>query len=88
MNEDIDGTELTCQQIIDFMMAYLDGELPVREREIFERHLTICPDCVNYLSSYRTTLKLPQEALSPVLLPEGALPESLVRAILAARTKS
>ena len=87
MNEDIDGTELTCQQIIDFMMAYLDGELPVREREIFERHLKICPDCVNYLSSYRATLKLPQEALSPAMPQEGALPESLVRAILAARTK-
>lgn len=86
MAETLDGTELTCRQIIDFVQAFLDGELPPRERTIFELHLTICPDCVNYLRSYQATQALTKLAaedeseMSPI-------PEGLIQAILAARMK-
>ena len=36
MAETLYGTELTCRQIIDFVQAFLDGELPPREKTIFE----------------------------------------------------
>ena len=55
MAETLYGTELTCRQIIDFVQAFLDGELPPREKTIFELHLTICPDCANYLRNYQTS---------------------------------
>jgi anti-sigma factor RsiW len=86
MAETLDGTELTCRQIIDFVQAFLDGELPPRERSIFELHLTICPDCVNYLHSYqatRTLSKLAAEVESEV----RPIPDELIQAILAARKK-
>jgi predicted anti-sigma-YlaC factor YlaD len=82
------GTELTCREICDFVMAWLDGELPERERAIFEAHLKLCRQCVNYLDTYKAAVKLaraaheanPCAALPPV-------PEDLVKAILAARKK-
>jgi anti-sigma factor RsiW len=86
MAETLEGTELTCRQIIDFVQAFLDGDLPPREQTIFELHLTICPDCVNYLRSYQTTLviaKLAAEDESEL----DPIPEGLIKAILAARKK-
>lgn len=83
MTKNIDGTELSCREIIDFVMAYLDGELPERERAIFDAHLAICPDCVNYVNSYKTTIALAKQSQPPT---EAApIPDDLVRAILAAR---
>lgn len=86
MAETLDGTELTCRQIIDFVQAYVDGELPPREQTIFELHLTICPDCVNYLQSYQAT-----QALSKLTgedePTESPIPVELIQAILAARKK-
>jgi anti-sigma factor RsiW len=84
----VSGLELTCRDICDFVMAWLDGDLPDRERAIFEAHLKLCRQCVNYLDSYRATIQLarssheanPCAALPPV-------PEDLVKAILAARKK-
>lgn len=81
------GEELTCRELIDFLWAYEDGELPAGEREAFDAHLAICPDCVTYLETYRTVAQLGAEAferrdadVSPL-----DLPEALVQAILAAR---
>lgn len=87
MTEALDGTELTCRQIIDYMQAFLDGELPPRERTIFELHLNICPDCVNYLRSYQATLALAKRAARRAP-PESPVPDDLVRAILAARKQT
>lgn len=86
MAETLLGTDLTCRQIIDFVQAFLDGELPPREQTIFELHLTLCPDCVNYLRSYQATRALSkligkdEPATSPIS-------EDLIRAILAARKR-
>ena len=86
MAETLYGTELTCRQIIDFVQAFLDGELPPREKTIFELHLTICPDCANYLRNYQTTRALSKLAVEDDLTPPP-IPEDLVQAILIARKK-
>ena len=80
---------MTCQEFIDFLMAYLDGELPDDERAVFDAHLDICAACVTYLDTYRKTLELENLLVresrdSPV--PDD-VPEDLVRAILAASRK-
>ncbi len=87
MTEMLMGTELTCRQIIDFVQAFLDGELPLREQTIFELHLTICTECKNYLQSYQSTQALSKMAadVEPEVKP---IPEELVKAILAARKNS
>lgn len=80
---------MTCREVIEFLAEYLDNELPDGQRAVFERHLTLCPPCVDYLRTYRETLVLGKAAfVSEGDEPCGAIPEDLVSAILAARSKS
>jgi anti-sigma factor (TIGR02949 family) len=75
---------LTCRELTDFLMAYLDHELPDGQRAEFERHLRVCPPCVNYLETYQETVRLGKQCCASDELP-GDVPEDLVRAILGAR---
>lgn len=74
---------LTCEEVIGFLLEYLDHELEPEEERNFERHLAICPSCVAYLATYRESIRLARGAEASAPVPEPA-PE-LVRAILAAR---
>jgi anti-sigma factor RsiW len=77
---------VTCQEVAEFLMDYLNGELAQTQREVFEEHLGICPDCVAYLRSYELTIKAAKSACVPVQGPDSKeVPEDLIRAILAAR---
>jgi anti-sigma factor RsiW len=78
--------DLTCRALVDFLMAYLDGELPDRERRVFEAHLRVCADCVAYLRSYEATVRLERQAFeAPEASVPDEVPEELVAAILASR---
>ena len=72
----------TCREVLDFLSAYLDGELAPEVRAGFERHLQLCPPCVEYLESYRETLRLEREAYDLDGPVPREVPEELVRAIL------
>jgi anti-sigma factor RsiW len=77
---------MTCREFIEFLRAYLSGELSESERSVFEAHLAECPDCVAYLESYGATLTLGKAAYAATDDPVPAdVPEELVQAILAAR---
>lgn len=77
---------ITCREIADFLMAYLDRELPEGQRCAFEQHLGDCPGCVRYLRSYEATVRLGKCLCDDAAAqPPGDVPEELVRAILAAR---
>lgn len=76
---------LTCNEVIDFLGAYLEDDLPSDVRVRFDEHVAVCRTCVDYIETYRQTKVLTrrsaeQEAEAETL---GA-PESLVEAILAA----
>ena len=77
---------LTCQQLIDFLMGYLDGELPPEQKAAFDRHMSGCPSCVDYLKTYEKTVRLAKTCASNSVPEE--VPESLVQAILEARKKT
>ena len=80
---------LSCRECADFLCEYTCGELPAVERKEFERHLAACPPCVVYLATYEKTVALEKPALCSEEAAKGpAMPEALVRAILAARGKS
>jgi anti-sigma factor RsiW len=80
--------ELTCRELVEFLMAYDDGELAPPERAVFEAHLAECPDCVAYLDSYRRTVALGKRAFADeAASARGAVPEELVAAVLAARRR-
>jgi len=81
------GLRLTCQQVIDFVMSYLDGGLPAEDREIFDAHLQICIDCRNYLASYQATQRMiAEQGRADAAAPP--IPAELVEAILAARRQT
>lgn len=77
---------MTCRELTDFIMAYLDGELPAEDRAAFERHLALCPACVTYLKSYTRTVEMARSlgARGDEPVPPE-VPSGLVSAILAAR---
>jgi anti-sigma factor RsiW len=77
---------VTCRELADFIMAYLDGELDDGPRAAFERHLGLCPNCVEYLRQYRETVAAGRRAFADEDAPASdAAPEALVQTILAAR---
>lgn len=80
---------MTCKEMVDFLMAYLERELPSGERARFEEHLRACPPCEVYLDTYRRTVELGRAVCSQAddPVPED-VPEELVAAILAARRTS
>lgn len=81
--------ELCCRDFVEVIMAWLEGDLEAETRDLFDAHLAACPDCVDYLDSYKTTVALgkcicgPDDPDAPV---PCDVPEELVRAVLAARS--
>jgi anti-sigma factor RsiW len=80
---------MTCRELVEFLSAYLAGELAREERGRFEEHLAVCPECARYLRSYEETIALARGAFAHPDDPVPAdVPEELVRAVLAARRKA
>ena len=77
---------ITCEQFEDFILAYLEDDLPKRQKMLFEIHLKMCRECREYLEAYRTSVELAKDAYTPddAALPDE-VPEDLVKAVLAAR---
>lgn len=76
---------MTCEEVVDFLMRYLDGELTPAERQTFEEHLGVCPPCIVYLETYRATVRVSQLAChTRDDAPCERIPEQLVKAIVAA----
>lgn len=81
---------LTCLEVIDFLGAYVEDELPSDVRVRFDEHVAVCPACVDYIETYRQTKALTRHAAAEEAAAEEAsaeedgAPEPLVAAILAA----
>ena len=43
---------MTCRELVEFLMAYLDRELAQDQHDRFERHLAVCEECVVYMKAY------------------------------------
>jgi len=81
----MDG-KLTCRDLVEFLDAYLTGELPAAALRAFSEHLSLCPSCVAYTRSYQAAVRLGKAVLCATEdEPPSEVPESLVLAILAAR---
>lgn len=75
---------ITCRELIDFLMDYVNGDLPPDQKASFEKHLSACPPCREYLRNYRDTIHIAKTACRGTeSLPQ--MPDELVKAILAAR---
>lgn len=58
---------------------YLEGELPLAERRVMERHLTTCPFCWQELSLLRQTIDALDEL--PIEKPPADLRRKIIRRI-------
>lgn len=74
---------ITCREFEEFVLRYLDDELPPQQRKIFEWHMRFCRECREYLAAYRRSIEIGQAVLGgtddPV--PED-VPEDLVTAVI------
>ena len=79
---------MTCRELIDFLMAYLDGDLEHDVRSRFEEHLAECEECRAYLDSYRRVVALSGGINAATDEPVSSeVPEELVRSIRRALSK-
>jgi anti-sigma factor RsiW len=79
---------VNCRELAEFIIEYLDGELPADVHAYFETHLSACPPCERYLRQYRTTVTAGRIAFKECegeISPE--VPEELIRAILDSRKR-
>jgi anti-sigma factor RsiW len=67
---------MNCQQFVELVTAYLEGNLDDQEKAAFEEHLAACPGCDTYLAQFRTTISLLGE------LPETSLSVDARRSLL------
>lgn len=70
---------LTCEDVNEFLAAYVDDDIPDSIRRRYEAHVARCQVCSAYLSQYRSTMRLTREADSIDAEP----PEELVEMTLA-----
>jgi len=77
---------ITCREFEEFVLRYLDGELPSKQAKIFEWHLRICRECREYLAAYKRTIEIGIALLGPAdeSVPDD-VPEDLITAVLDAR---
>jgi predicted anti-sigma-YlaC factor YlaD len=77
---------VNCRQVIEFLMDYVDGELPEHVKMCFDMHLEVCPPCIEYLKTYQETIVLAKDCCKED--PNcrcDEMPEQLITAILVSR---
>ena len=52
---------LSCEQVNQFIIDYLDDNLPASTRKKFESHLHKCPNCSSFFDQYNDTVTLVNE---------------------------
>lgn len=57
--------QLSCQELVELVTAYLDDALPAADRARFEAHIAGCDGCTGYLEQIKVTI-----ALTGRLVPE------------------
>jgi anti-sigma factor RsiW len=60
---------ISCQELVELVSDYLDGNLDRRTRRRVRRHLAACDGCTEYVEQMRRTLdvlgSVPVDTLSP-----------------------
>ena len=49
---------LSCQELVELVTAYLEGDLSRRDRKRFEAHISGCEHCSTYVEQIRMTIEV------------------------------
>ena len=60
-------TMLRCRDVVDLVLAYLEGTLDPSERQALEAHIADCLNCLRFLQTYRETVSLGQQLREEVI---------------------
>lgn len=76
---------LTCEEVDGFLYDFHDGNLSYIERFKFKLHLSMCPECRDYLDGYKNAIRMSQTGFIKANK-STEVPEDLMQAILKSRT--
>ena len=62
---------ITCQEVVELVTDYLDGELSGESGSLFEQHLNFCDGCVWYVDQIRNTVDAVGEVREEDISPEA-----------------
>ena len=65
-----------CQECIDLLVDYLEGELPPERARALDIHLELCPPCVAFVRTYKGTVDVARN------LPVDEIPPELTQRLL------
>jgi anti-sigma factor RsiW len=65
-----------CEECVELLVDYLEGELPPERARALEIHLDLCPSCVSFVNTYKGTVNIAR-----TLQPEDIPPELTQRLI-------
>lgn len=72
---------LTCKQLDEFLVDFLDGSLPFRTKLSMHMHLGLCKACRDYVRDYERAITLGRKACTAEE-EVSEVPEELVQAVL------
>ena len=61
---------LSCREVVELVLSYLEDSLDPGERQILEAHIADCPGCWRFLQSYRETVALGQQLREEAIPPD------------------
>ena len=59
-----------CDECVELLVDYLEGELPPKRQRALEIHLDLCPSCVSFVNTYRSTVNIARSLHAEDIPPE------------------
>jgi anti-sigma factor RsiW len=59
-----------CDECVELLVDYLEGELPPERARALEIHLDLCPSCVSFVNTYRGTVNIARSLHAEDIPPE------------------
>jgi anti-sigma factor RsiW len=59
-----------CDECVELLVDYIAGELPTDRARALEIHLDLCPSCVCFVNTYRSTVNIARTLQADDIPPE------------------
>ena len=76
---------LTCEELVELLLDYLDEDLSPEQAEAVKEHLCGCPPCVHTVEMYQVTIRISRALPKAAPLPPAF--EQRLRAVIASQLR-